>query len=644
MHLTRRRAFVFAWLALAAAWLALAAAPLLGQQATVPPRPEPSLVPKGPHVLMGRVFDSGTDSPIGGAIVSLIGHFDSAGKPLPGIAPTMPTLPTGSSAMTSQDGYFVFRDLPAGQFSIAARALGYAVSDFPTQVVEIKDQQKPPLVSVWLWKFAAFGGRVIDEQGDPIVGVPVIALRRVWGSPTLRRMATELTDDRGAYRFAQLQPGEYFAAVMSTSTTLPAAVAAGLDPSPANREEFLEMSRLMGQAGLLRSYGCAGCISNGHEGLHYGGFVFQRGGVQLPPGPDGRPLGYANTYFPGTNRANDAEAIVVGSGETRANVDLRVQISSTHIVSGTLIGPTGPLDHVALNLAPHDTDLNGFEPPGVSSAVTDERGQFMFLGVAPGEYTLSALFAFDTDLIAGTGRPFWASRQVTVAGTDVKGVTVTMQPGVKISGRVEFYGPTGQVTRPTVRQVITLQPLRAESWNTYQAIIAADGTFRTPGDPPGRYLINASAPPGWFRHGTTLNGRPIPDEEIDLESVEVTGLVLRYGQTTNRITGTVTGANGAPDPTAAVIVFPADTNKWRDGSSQIASRRMRKVHATSTGAFDVSSLAPGEYHVVAVTSRWTPSWQMPSFLEKVVSAATKVSIGAEDTRTLTLRTVTVPRR
>ena len=90
--------------------------------------------------------------------------------------------------------------------------------------------------------------------------------------------------------------------------------------------------------------------------------------------------------------------------------------------------------------------------------------------------------------------------------------------------------------------MISLRPIRAESWRTLPAVVQPDGAFRSPGDPPGRYIINASSPPGWFWQTTSIGGKPVPDEMIELGSTEVTGLVLTFKQTTNRVSGRVSVA------------------------------------------------------------------------------------------------------
>jgi hypothetical protein len=104
------------------------------------------------------------------------------------------------------------------------------------------------------------------------------------------------------------------------------------------------------------------------------------------------------------------------------------------------------------------------------------------------------------------------------------------------------------------------------------------------------------------------------------------------------VSGQVTDSAGAPDPHAAVIVFPADSNVWQDGV--FTNRRTRMVRTTSTGAFDVATLAPGDYFIAATDVREALNWQDAEWLTSLVARASRISLGAEDQRTVTLRTLT----
>ena len=65
MRLTALRTLLFATLG---ATLVQAQAPAL------------TPLPAGTNVLLGRVLEMGTDAPVGGAMVTLIGHFDANGQ------------------------------------------------------------------------------------------------------------------------------------------------------------------------------------------------------------------------------------------------------------------------------------------------------------------------------------------------------------------------------------------------------------------------------------------------------------------------------------------------------------------------------------------------------------------------------------
>jgi protocatechuate 3,4-dioxygenase beta subunit len=611
--------------------------------------PAPAM-PTGTKVLLGRVVEIGTDAPVGGAVVTLIGQLDASGKPVMRVPQARGLEPLPSkSVMTTSDGDFVFRDLPAGFFTASIRAPGYEINDYPPTVVEIHDGQKATVVRLRIWKYAAIGGRVVDEHGEPVTGIPVTALQRAGsgagprggasvGGFELQRAGTALTDDRGIYRIGELTPGEYVAGVLSNATTLPVGVAGALDPSPGNRDTFSEMRRTLLQSGFARTYGCPTCISNSHEGHHVDGFVLQRPGSPLPPGPDGKPLGFANTYYPGTQRVSEAVFISLGSGQSRTDLDLPLRIGPAVSVSGVLNGPDGPMAHMLLTLVPPGIPGFDIDGSGYSGAISDSRGAFSFLAVAPGEYQLSAQLLSFTNEMTGEGRSLWASQPVVVGDTDMAGLTITMRRGASISGREEFNRGSAAVGPPADRKVITLRPLYAQLWRTLPAVVRPDGTFRSLGDAPGRYLLNASSPPGWFWQTTSLAGKPLLDDLIDLGATEISNLVITFGEKTNGVSGRVTDATGAPDPDAAVIVFPADSNTWREGI--FSTRHARKVVATSAGSYAIETLAPGEYHVVAISPRLAFDWQSPSFLERLIPGATRVVLGAEEHKTVPLRTFT----
>ena len=612
----------------------LSAVALLGAQ-----RGPTSPIPRGTNIIFGRITEIGTDSPIGGAIITLVGSFDASGKPA-SIFPTDLFSPVASAprnVLTTSDGHFVFRDLPAGKYTIAAAAFGFERNDYPPNLVDLHDSDKPTTVPLHLWRFGAISGTVTDERGEPVVGVPISALRRqvIGGTLRLQREVSDaVTDDRGSYRLAQLRPGNYVVGAMWTPISMPASVLASM-------ESAFTGSGALGPIGLelLRGGIRVGLPGSPIEGQRHDDVVLQQTGAPPSFSPDGRLLAYGNTLHPGTAAPSEATAITLGSGETRDGVDIPLRFSPTVRVSGVATGPDGPMKNLVVRLLPpNGADLTDSESAGVPQAVTNGSGAFRFLGVPPGAYTLKATVWMD-DASAperGLGSTLWTTQPLNVRDSDVGDIALTMKPGIRVSGRVQFKDADKTIPEIAPRIPITLRPLGAGSWRTLQALVRPDGTFATPGDPAGRYIIHAYAPPGWTVQAMLRNGKPVPDEVIELESTDITNVEFIYSKKATRLFGSIVDAAGAPDSQTDVVVFPADTTLWREGI--INSRRVRSAHATSLAMFEVLALPPGDYHVVAVGAHRMANWQDPAFLERLTQGATKITLVEGDEKPLSLKT------
>jgi len=601
---------------------------------TVGQLPTASPMPSGSNVLVGRVLDVAGDEPIAGAVVTLIGYFDAPDRPAARLPSswTSPLATSPRSVLTSADGYFLFRDLPAGRFSLDAAAFGYASISYPLHVVELTDGVRPVSVPVRLSRLGSISGTVIDEQGEPVVGVPVTALSRsvVGGSLVLRYESSGVdTDDRGAYRIAQLPPGNYVIGVLSTMTSLPAGVAADVGSQAAWGPSFRNLLR-------------AGIFPQNGDGIRVGDVVLQQPGPAAALAPDGRLLAYATALAPGTSSAADATVVALGSGESRTAVDVTVRFAPTVTVSGVLTGPNGPVGTAAVRLEPvagtdkieaYAADLNR---AGVATALTDAAGVFTFPAVLPGQYVLeSSLMAEATSDSPAVS--LWAQQPLTVGVKGISGVAVTMLSGVRLSGRIQVKGGTTPMPPGTQGLVVGLRPIGAGYWRNLPARITSGTTFTTIGDPPGRYTVFAMAPPEWTLESVSRGGRTLPDDVLDLETEDVTDLVVTFSRKATRVAGTIADSVGAPDADTAVVVFPADTALWREGVFN--NRRVRQMPATSSAAFEFNGLAPGDYYIAAISARISAGWQDPLFLERLVSGATKFTLAAEEDRTLALKTI-----
>ena len=86
----------------------------------------------------------------------------------------------------------------------------------PARPVVLTAAQRTADVAVRMWKNGVIAGTIVDEAGEPVVGVHVRAARRVFASGRYRFVPVGPavpTDDRGMYRISDLLPGEYLIAV-----------------------------------------------------------------------------------------------------------------------------------------------------------------------------------------------------------------------------------------------------------------------------------------------------------------------------------------------------------------------------------------------------------------------------------------------
>jgi protocatechuate 3,4-dioxygenase beta subunit len=179
-------------------------------------------------MIVGQVVDAATGDPVGEAIVRLT---------MPKYVEN-PTTPNGH-VMTDGEGRFFFTDLPPGEYFLQATKDGYAPGMYGQRrawgqnvLLSLADGERLTDVALKVWKHGVIAGTVVDEAGEPVIGVAVrAAIKDVFaGRPRYGNMqvaselvATATTDDRGMFRLSQLMPGTYVVLVPSTQTTVPAA-------------------------------------------------------------------------------------------------------------------------------------------------------------------------------------------------------------------------------------------------------------------------------------------------------------------------------------------------------------------------------------------------------------------------------------
>ena len=568
--------------------------------------------------------------------------------------------PVVKTVFTDAAGRFAVPELPAGRYSLSATKGGYVRMSYgarrhdrPGTPVNLHEGQQLAGLSLRLPRGGVIAGRILDENGGPAASVQVRLLqyRMQLGERTLMpalggSLMGETTDDRGMYRLYGLPPGEYLVAA-----------------SPRNTN-----------AGEIRA-STAEEIRAALAALQQPATPPPPAGQPLPPPREHVTVGFAPVYFPGSPSVGGASTISLGPGEERSGVDFSLQIVRTAKIDGTVVVPSGfAPQSVTLTMTPAGPHIG----PGILGMTFLNRvtpgadGKFSYAAVPPGQYTINARLAaggggargggagevFEFRAAAGGGAPviiggaggsgssYWARTDVTVDGTPQSNVVLTLQPGLTITGKLEFKGSRIEAPSDFSRVRVSLAPAPTPGGGGLMigvpsAQVGDTGRFTISGVTPGRYLVSASVPtpagagPGlsWSLQSAVFKGRDVLDFALDVTpGDEISGGVLTFSDATQQVSGTLQDQGGRPAPDYTIIVFAADKRFWVP-----QARRIRTTRPGTDGRFTVTNLPAGDYRLAAVVDIATGEANDPAFLEQLIPASVPITLAEGDRKVQDLR-------
>ena len=602
-------------------------------------------VPAGTAVIAGRVVGGDqAASPIRRAIVTVAGGSPHVSR----------------SAITDDDGRFAIGSLPAGRMTIAVVKRGFVPGAYgaqrpgrPGTPVQLTAGQTLD-TSIRLFRAGVVTGRLTDEHGDPMPGARVFAIearRPAPPEPTGSNPGV-LTDDRGVFRIFDLAPGEYLivatatASVMGDLTRRSAAqtdaVLAGLQARASGRT----MSAAAPAAALALA--------------------------TLAP-----------VFFPGTPVMAGATRVAVGAGDVRDGLDFSMPIVPVTTIEGTVVSGEGPLPaSLEMSILPASAlrffALGGANPQLVTPPGPD--GRFKYTGIVPGRYTI--IVRANRAAPAATGRggggaggatpapatgrgpsgraidTMYALESFDVSGQPVSGLTLRLERGSRVSGRVMFDAAAQPAPADLTAIRMTLLPgLTGDTSGVSNVMgtsignrfgpgapvpLQPDGRFDFVGLAPGPYRVTVVVPPAvgrwWFR-SARVGAVDVLDTPLELTpGVDVENVVLTFTDRRTELTGTLQTAGGLPAPEYFVIAMPADPAMRTE-----RSRRVQSTRPATDGRFTFVELPPGDYLLVAMTDVEPDEWQQPEFLNGIASAGVRVTIneGARTEQDLRIRVPSV---
>jgi Carboxypeptidase regulatory-like domain len=407
------------------------------------------------------------------------------------------------TATTDASGHFSIEKIPAGRFGLRVDRANYLDTQYgqdqpdrPGATLSLAPGQKMTDLLFRLHRAAVITGRVLDEDGDPVLDVSVTAVAHttVHGKFKFRQRASEKTNDLGEYRIYGLEPGRYL---------------------------------------LLASPPRVFPWRNPDEQAAY-----------LP------------TYYPGTTEIARASTLELKSGDEITGIDIVFVPklpSRSYNIHGHVVNSLSenPDLHFVVLLAPRgkrDLDFISNDKQGTVDSKTED---FEIKDVVPGEYVVAAI-SF------GRGDIHRAAQSVDVIASDVNGVLLVLARGIDIPVRVTLEGKAAASADVTVGLNPSADDESANFMAARRAVARPDGSFVLKDVGDGSYWLNAySNCQECYLKSASANGVDLLERGVQVSSGQgPSSIALVYSSNSGTLTGAVTNKDELPAPGALVVLVP----------------------------------------------------------------------------------------
>jgi carboxypeptidase family protein len=522
---------------------------------------------------------------------------DSRGRPLRVmvdlVQPGSETLATSSNAQ----GWFRFERVPPGTYVAEVARPGAMKARFgqrslgqPGTPIAVRAGSEVNDIDFALPAGAAISGTVSDEYGEPVEGarVRVLQIRRVGDRLAAivppGRPPSWTSDDRGRYRAFGLFPGRYLVV--------------------ADGEADGTTVRAVG-ASLIRR------------------------------GDPSNTIGYAPIFYPDATNVTFALPVTIDQSDV-SGIDVAFRPEPAARVSGTIVNSSGQ-------------PTNGFAMLGVSQrsgailleprmAPPRADGTYVFENVPPGDYVVQAT-APGKPTAAGGRTIEFATKYVTITGSEPVSVALQTSPGSRVRGRITVDGQPSR--RPPV---IDVGPLPTDfdrsmmGGDSLGIPLDADGSFELTGIIGPRRFVLLSPTDGWYLKAARVQGVDALETPFDFgaDARDVDDVEIVVSPAAAAISGRVFGSAGDMRTDCAVLLFSTDSSQWYR-----QSQALRLERPSQNGEFRLGSLPPGSYRLVALSDVsdlvTSGNWQDPATLEQLRSSGVEVTVNEGDARAVTLK-------
>ena len=349
-----------------------------------------------------------------------------------------------------------------------------------------------------LGKTGVVTGHVFDEDGEPMLGVHVSALRETFeeGKIHFETNVNCESNDLGEFRLYELNPGRYV-------------------------------------------------VRAAHE--RWNPMGSSTGFIGIDANADGKA--YANTYYPGVASSGKATVITVKSGDEISSIDIILRKVAVYKIRGKIVDPSSKVKgHRAFQVSASrrgeetDLDMQGL------SAISAADGSFEIAGVPSANYTVGFLAR------SADGSSHGARQDVNVTNADVEGLELVVGEFENISGRVIWDGAPKLEQPPLMVHAESMEDSQVPGAN---GVVDRNSQFILKGVAEGEYRIKVfGVSKDCYIKEMRYDERILPDTRIRVGKDAVGRLDITLSSRGAHIKGAVVNEDNLPAFNAWVVAIP----------------------------------------------------------------------------------------
>jgi hypothetical protein len=405
---------------------------------------------------------------------------------------------------TGADGHFELRNVPAGQYRLSAVRNGYFEYEYgqkkagdPGATFTLRPGQRMTELVLKLGRAGVITGKVFDEDGEPMSGANISAVRQVYrdGKRDFQTTDEQITNDLGEYRLYGLAPGRYYVSSQPQAWN-----------HVVGDREFSGTENATGEKG------------------------------------------YSKVYYPSATDPTKATSIEVKEGEEIPSVDILMKQVPVYRIKGkvTNLIASRTAGHTHLQIMKRN---GAMEWDFTSAGSVKPDGNFEIPEVPPGEYTVLASWY-------ESGKFYSTQEDVAVANADVEGLMMAIGPGVDIPGKVVWEGKPSWIAG---NEGVMVAPVQSGVVFGRTAGVGEDQQFTLKGVPQGVFRLDVTGLSKDCYIKEMRQGETVLSEDIfRVMAGTAIPLEIRVSSRGAKVQGTVTNEDSLPVAGVWVVAIPEE--------------------------------------------------------------------------------------